>query len=68
MVKVSGISTRARILLGIILLAGAGHGLFLLGSIPEGVFYSGDGGLKLLMAQQIDCGVISPNLELDAKL
>ncbi|MGK7958802.1 MAG: dolichol-phosphate mannosyltransferase [Crocosphaera sp.] len=41
--------------------AGVVFSLFLLGQVPEGVYFSGDGGLKALLAQQLGEG----NLRID---
>ncbi|MEL4898106.1 LA_3751/LA_3752 family putative glycosyltransferase [Crocosphaera sp. Alani8] len=41
--------------------AGVAFSLYLLGQVPEGVYFSGDGGLKALLAQQLGEG----NLRID---
>ncbi len=42
--------------------AGVVFSLFLLGQVPEGVYFSGDGGLKALLAQQLAEGSLSIDL------
>ncbi|EAZ91834.1 LA_3751/LA_3752 family putative glycosyltransferase [Crocosphaera chwakensis] len=42
--------------------AGVVFSLFLLGQVPEGVYFSGDGGLKALLAQQLSEGIFRIDL------
>ncbi|WP_107667725.1 dolichol-phosphate mannosyltransferase [Cyanothece sp. BG0011] len=42
--------------------AGVLFSLFLLGQVPEGVYFSGDGGLKALLAQQLSEGIFRIDL------
>ncbi|MDJ0728803.1 MAG: dolichol-phosphate mannosyltransferase [Crocosphaera sp.] len=42
--------------------AGVVFSLYLLGQVPEGVYFSGDGGLKALLAQQLSEGIFRIDL------
>jgi hypothetical protein len=47
---------KANLLPWLIILAGVAYSLYLVLLVPEGVFFSGDGGLKALLAQQLSRG------------
>ena len=51
-----------------IILAGVLFSLYLLCQVPDGVYFSGDGGLKALLAQQLGAGIfrfsdLAPDIE-----
>ena len=47
---------KANLLPWVIILAGVAYSLYLFSLVPEGVFFSGDGGLKALLAEQLSRG------------
>ena len=47
---------KANLLPWVIILAGVAYSLYLVSLVPEGVFFSGDGGLKALLAKQLSRG------------
>ncbi|AFZ58232.1 hypothetical protein H6G54_19650 [Anabaena cylindrica FACHB-243] len=50
----------------LIILSGVIFSLYLLSQIPDEIYYSGDGGLKALLAKQISSGKLQFNLDLPA--
>jgi hypothetical protein len=50
-----------------IILVGVLFSLFLLWQIPDGVYFSGDGGLKALLAQQLSAGIFRFDLVLPSE-
>ena len=47
---------KANLLPWVVILAGVAYSLYLVSLVPEGVFFSGDGGLKALLAKQLSRG------------
>ncbi|MEA5549638.1 hypothetical protein VB713_01355 [Anabaena cylindrica UHCC 0172] len=50
----------------LIILSGVTFSLYLLSQIPDEIYYSGDGGLKALLAKQLSSGKLHFNLDLPA--